>query len=380
MAKRRSNRQKAIIKRRIFICSALAVILALLVGIFCLVGNIIKVLDNKPSSDGGSKDKPNSSQSTPKEPYVVSSATVVNTGDIIVHSTVLDGAKTKDGGYDFSAFFGPVESYFKDADLAVANLEVTFGGTAYKYSGYPAFNTPDSLADVMKKAGINLFLTSNNHCYDTGLTGLKRTANVLKSKKIDFIGTLSYLFLSLITAYPVAKSNIKIVAMLNAFLVYAMLFHNDTMAMLRYVVMSKIGIIDTYWAVILPGLASTMGIFLIAQFIRANIQDSILEAARIDGAGEFKILFSIVAPSIKAGWLTALIFTFQSYWNQGSSNAIFSEELKHISVAMQSIATSGITRAGTGMAVTLILMIPTVIIFLWNQRSIMNTMAHSGLK
>lgn len=189
MAKRRSNRQKAIIKRRIFICSALAVILALLVGIFCLVGNIIKVLDNKPSSDGGSKDKPNSSQSTPKEPYVVSSATVVNTGDIIVHSTVLDGAKTKDGGYDFSAFFGPVESYFKDADLAVANLEVTFGGTAYKYSGYPAFNTPDSLADVMKKAGINLFLTSNNHCYDTGLTGLKRTANVLKSKKIDFIGT-----------------------------------------------------------------------------------------------------------------------------------------------------------------------------------------------
>lgn len=194
------------------------------------------------------------------------------------------------------------------------------------------------------------------------------------------VGTLTYLFLALITAYPVAKSKIKIVAILNAFLVYAMLFHNDTMAMLRYVVMSKIGIIDTYWAVILPGLSSTMGIFLIAQFIRANIQDSILEAARIDGAGEFKILFSIVAPSIKAGWLTALIFTFQNYWNQGASNAIFSEELKHISVAMQSIALSGITRAGTGMAVTLILMIPTVIIFLWNQRSIMNTMAHSGLK
>lgn len=193
-------------------------------------------------------------------------------------------------------------------------------------------------------------------------------------------GTLSYLFLALITAYPVAKSKIKIVAILNAFLVYAMLFHNDTMAMLRYVVMSKIGIIDTYWAVILPGLSSTMGIFLIAQTIRANIHDSILEAARIDGAGEFKILFSIVAPGVKAGWLTALIFIFQNYWNSGASNAIFSEELKHISVAMQTIATSGITRAGTGMAVTLILMIPTVIIFLWNQRSIMNTMAHSGLK
>lgn len=194
------------------------------------------------------------------------------------------------------------------------------------------------------------------------------------------VGTGSYLFLSLITAYPVAKSKIKIVGILNTFLVYAMLFHNDTMSMLRFVVMSKMGIVDTYWAVILPGLASTMGIFLIAQFIRANIQDSILEAARIDGAGEFKILFKIVAPSIKAGWLTALIFTFQSYWNAGSSNAIYSEELKHISAAMSQIATSGITRAGAGMAVTLIMMIPTVIIFLWNQRSIMNTMAHSGLK
>lgn len=194
------------------------------------------------------------------------------------------------------------------------------------------------------------------------------------------VGTISYLFLSLITAYPVAKSKIKIVGILNTFLVYAMLFHNDTMAMLRFVVMSKMGIVDTYLAVILPGLASTMGIFLIAQFIRANIQDSILEAARIDGAGEFKILFKIVAPSIKAGWLTALIFTFQSYWNAGSSNAIYSEELKHISAAMSQIATSGITRAGAGMAVTLIMMIPTVIIFLWNQRSIMNTMAHSGLK
>ncbi len=193
-------------------------------------------------------------------------------------------------------------------------------------------------------------------------------------------GTGLYLFLALLTAYPIAKAKIKIVSILNAALVYAMLFHNDTMSMLRFVIMSKIGIIDTYWAIILPGLSSTMGIFLIVQFIRANIQDSILEAARIDGAGEFTILFKIVAPSVKAGWLTALIFTFQSYWNAGNSPYIYSEDLKHIATAMSTIATSGITRAGVGMAVTLILMIPTVVIFLWNQRSIMNTMAHSGLK
>ncbi len=194
------------------------------------------------------------------------------------------------------------------------------------------------------------------------------------------VGTGVYLILALVTAYPIAKSKIKGVKILNALLVYAMLFQNDTMATLRFVVMSRMGIIDTYWAVILPNLANTMGVFLLVQFMSSNISDSILEAARIDGAGEFKILFRIVAPSVKAGWLTVLIFVFQSYWNAGNSPYIYSENLKHISEAMSSIAVSGIVRAGTGMAVTILLMIPTIIIFLWNQRSIMNTMAHSGLK
>lgn len=210
--------------------------------------------------------------------------------------------------------------------------------------------------------------------------GVPFTRYLFNAVFTTLVGTLLYLCIALITAYPIAKSNIKGVKILNALLVYAMLFHNDTMSMLRFVVMSYLGLIDTYWAVILPNLAGTMGIFLLVQFIRSNISDSILEAARIDGAGEIRILFKIVAPGVKAGWLTVLIFVFQSYWNAGNSPYIYSEELKHISAAMSSLAASGITRAGSGMAVTLILMIPTVVIFLWNQASIMNTMAHSGLK
>ena len=210
--------------------------------------------------------------------------------------------------------------------------------------------------------------------------GVPFTRYLFNAVFTTLVGTLLYLCIALITAYPIAKSNIKGVKILNALLVYAMLFHNDTMSMLRFVVMSYLGLIDTYWAVILPNLAGTMGIFLLVQFIRSNISDSILEAARIDGAGEIRILFKIVAPGVKAGWLTVLIFVFQSYWNAGNSPYIYSEELKHISAAMSSLAASGIKRAGSGMAVTLILMIPTVVIFLWNQASIMNTMAHSGLK
>lgn len=194
------------------------------------------------------------------------------------------------------------------------------------------------------------------------------------------VGTGVYLVIALITAYPIAKSRLRFVGILNAALVYAMLFHNDTMALVRFLVMSKLRIVDTYLAVILPNLASTMGIYLLVQFMRNSVPDSVLEAARIDGAGEFRILFSIVAPSVKAGWLTALIFVFQAYWNSGSGSYIYSENLKHIATVMSSIAGSGITRTGAGMAVTIVLMLPTIAVFLWNQRSIMNTMAHSGLK
>lgn len=137
------------------------------------------------SSGSASSGKPNSSK-----PKKVSSATVVNTGDILIHNPVLAGAKTSTGDYDFSGLFSPVADYFKKADFAVANLELSLGGTeSGAYNGYPAFNTPDSVVDALTSAGIDMLLTANNHCYDTGLFGLQRTVQVLKQKKVAYTGT-----------------------------------------------------------------------------------------------------------------------------------------------------------------------------------------------
>ncbi|MBQ6848212.1 MAG: CapA family protein [Clostridia bacterium] len=124
-------------------------------------------------------------------PFKETTATVLSIGDIMVHSPQLTGAFVPETGeYDFTPIFKETASYFKNADLSIGNLEVTFGGNeGREYSGYPMFNTPDSLADAIKDSGLNLLLTSNNHCYDTGLAGLKRTAQVLKQKGIEFTGT-----------------------------------------------------------------------------------------------------------------------------------------------------------------------------------------------
>lgn len=189
MKKQRTRREKAIIRRRIFL-SCCALLLVGIIALFSFIIHSIVTPDDKPDKNGPTTTESLVSQES--EPEIKESlATVLSTGDIMVHSTQLDGAYVSaTGEYDFSAFFKECSPYFKAVDLAVANLEVTFGGTeSGKFSGYPAFNTPDSLADVIKASGLNFLLTSNNHSYDTGLFGLKRTAQILKQKGIEFIGT-----------------------------------------------------------------------------------------------------------------------------------------------------------------------------------------------
>lgn len=170
----------------VFYIAVLVIIVALIAFVVSSVTSKEKPQTNK---DGLSVVSETVSSVKSEPEFQETTATVLSTGDIMVHSTQLDGAKVSDG-YDFSAFFAEAAPYFKKADLSIANLEITFGGSeSGAFSGFPAFNTPDSLADVIKSSGLNLLITSNNHSYDTGLYGLKRTAQILKQKGIEFTGT-----------------------------------------------------------------------------------------------------------------------------------------------------------------------------------------------
>ena len=160
-----------------------------------------------------------------------------------------------------------------------------------------------------------------------------------------------------------------------------MLFRPDVTSVQVYYILSKLGLIDTYWAMILTSLGSTMGVFLIRQFVISAIPDSTLEAARIDGANETTIFSKIVLPGIKPAVMTVMIFNFQAFWNgSGTRQYIFSEDLKELPQVMATIAQGGIARAGAAAAVGVIMMIPPIAVFLWSQSSVMETMTHSGLK
>lgn len=181
--KRRTKRQKAIIRRRIFLTFCSVILIATIALISFLVSLVIKPNDKQDITSS------NISSTVSQEKIPDTYATVLSIGDIMAHSTQLKGAKTTDG-YDFSAFFKEISPYFQKSDLNIGNLELTFGGKeSGSYRGYPTFNTPDQLATDIKNSGINLLMTANNHSYDTGAFGLTRTPSVLEENGIEYTGT-----------------------------------------------------------------------------------------------------------------------------------------------------------------------------------------------
>ncbi len=207
------------------------------------------------------------------------------------------------------------------------------------------------------------------------------TRYLFNSVFVSVIGTVIYVLISTAAAYPLAKGKFAGKALVFNMVVWTLLFTTEVTAVPKYLVVAKLGLVDTYWALIFPYFANTLGVFLVRQFIVSSIPDSTLEAARIDGASEYRIFRSIVIPSVKPAWLTLTILAFKDLWNGGSSgDYIYSESLKGLNAAMSSIAAGGLGRTGAACAVAVLMMIPPIIIFLYSQSSVMETMTHSGLK
>ena len=107
---------------------------------------------------------------------------------------------------------------------------------------------------------------------------------------------------------------------------------------------------------------------------------SLIEAAHIDGASEWKVFKGIVMPNVKPAWMTLIIFSVQALWNNRASGYIYSEEKKTLVFAMQQIQGGGIARTGQGAAVMVVLMAVPIAIFVFSESQILETMASSGLK
>ncbi len=202
---------------------------------------------------------------------------------------------------------------------------------------------------------------------------------VFNSILVTVCSTAGYILLASMAGYAMAKISFPGKKAVNTVIVFAILFRPEVTSLPQYILMAKVGILDTFWALILPLMGTSFGVFLMAQFMEA-IPDEILEAARIDGAGEKYLFFKIVLPSVRPAWLTLMIFTFISGWASTGAQFTYSESMKLLPTMMQQINTGGIIRSGVTAAVSVLLMLPPVILFLICENSVVETMAHSGIK
>ena len=196
---------------------------------------------------------------------------------------------------------------------------------------------------------------------------------------VSLVATAAHVILASMAAFPLAKFKFPGSNLLFQIIVVSLLFTTEVTALPLYIVMAELHLIDTYMALIFPAIGASLGLFLMKQFM-TSIPDSMIEAARVDGAKTFYIFWKIVMPNVKPAWLTCVIFAFQSIWNNDGSQFIYDEAYKTLPTLFRQISEGGLARAGVSAAAAVLLMIPPIVIFVASQGQVMETMAHSGMK
>lgn len=191
------------------------------------------------------------------------------------------------------------------------------------------------------------------------------------------VGTV---IISAMAAYALSKLKLVGGNIIFGIIVAALMFSSQVTQIPMYMLISSMGMINTFWALILPKLAVAYNVFLIKQFFD-QVPDALIESAVIDGAGKFRIFWRIVMPVCKPAWTTVVVFSFVSYWNDYFGPLVFTntDDMKTLTLAVQTIGSS-LSRTGANAAATLLMIIPTVLVYVLMQRQVIETMIHSGIK
>ena len=214
------------------------------------------------------------------------------------------------------------------------------------------------------------------------LSNLQRPISryVFNSLFIAVVSTFLSIIAGSLAAFTFSKSKVRGRKLLFAIVQIMLLYNAYTLSVPQYLIFSYLKMIDTYWVYILPAVPSAVNCFLMKQFMDVSVPDALIEAARIDGAGVIRIYWRIIMPIMKPAWMTVLLFSFQGMWSAVPNGTVFSEQLKTLPYVMSSVTAGGIARAGTSMAITVILMLPPILVFLFTQSNVMETMSNSGIK
>jgi ABC-type glycerol-3-phosphate transport system permease component len=196
---------------------------------------------------------------------------------------------------------------------------------------------------------------------------------------VTVLGTAGHLLVASMGAFVLAKYEFPGAPTFFKVVTVSMMFVPQVTQIPNYLILNGMNMIDSYWAIIIPAFASPTGFFLMKQFME-GLPSSLIEAAKIDGASEWRVFSKIVMPNVKPALMTMIIFSVQALWNNPASMYIYSEEKKTLVFAMNQIQGGGIARMGQGAAVAVVLIIVPILTFIISESQILETMASSGLK
>ena len=197
---------------------------------------------------------------------------------------------------------------------------------------------------------------------------------------ITVAGVFGNLVLSSLCAYALAKIPFPGNGFFFQLIQKSLMFSASVGFIIVFIFISWLGWMDNLASIIVPAWCSTLGLYLMKQFMDTNVTTAVLESARLDGASEFRTFWTIAMPMVKPAWLTLIIYSFQGLWNSGASVYIYSEELKTLNYAMTQVLTAGIARSGASAASGVIMMIVPILVFVVSQSQIIETMGSSGMK
>jgi len=216
----------------------------------------------------------------------------------------------------------------------------------------------------------------------TGGTGVPMSRFLVNTIAATLITVVCTIFITAMTAYALSKKKFRAKEWLFKINQAALMFVPTAVLIPRYLVVVNTGLNNNFMAHILPFLAMPVGLFLVKQFVD-QVPDALIEAARIDGAGEGRVMWNIVFPQIQPALATVCVLTFQAVWGATEASNLFIEDdtLRTFAFYLSTLAVGdNPMMTGVGAAATLILFFLNLIIFIAMQSRVMNTMSHSGIK
>lgn len=197
---------------------------------------------------------------------------------------------------------------------------------------------------------------------------------------VTAVGIFGNLALSSLCAYALSKIPFPGRNFFFDIIVKSLMIPGTVAGIIQFIFIAKLGMLDTYWALVVPAWQTTLGLYLMKQFMESNITDAVLESARLDGASELRTFWTIAMPMVKPAWLTLIIYSFNGLWNMGQSLYIQSEQLKSLVCSINQSLSVGVARSGAQAAASVITLSVPIIVFIVSQSKVIETMGSSGMK